>query len=170
MKWIGISGSWRIHNKEVEQDVRREVAEIIARGDGIVSGGALGVDYTATDEALKYNPSATQIKIFLPSTLEIYAKHYRNRANEGVITSKQAEDLIAQLTALKNANPDALIEGHHDVLNQHTYFERNTWVVGASDELLAFQVNASQGVQDTIDKAKGNNLPVKLYSYTVPTE
>ncbi len=146
MKWVGISGSWRITSKEVEDDVRREVRELIARGDGIVSGGALGVDYVATDEALRHNPSATQIKIFLPSTLEIYAKHYRNRADEDVITHQQAEDLITQLAALKNTNPDALIEGKHDVLNPRTYYERNSWVIGASNELLAFQVNGSQGV------------------------
>ena len=52
MKWIAIAGTWKLINTRVEEDVRNEVREIIAHGDGIISGGALGVDYIATDEAL----------------------------------------------------------------------------------------------------------------------
>ncbi|MBI2047855.1 MAG: hypothetical protein HYT27_01830, partial [Parcubacteria group bacterium] len=64
--WFGISGSWRKTNETVEQGVLEAVRKIIERGDGIVSGGALNVDYFATDEALKLNPTADRIKIFLP--------------------------------------------------------------------------------------------------------
>jgi len=60
MKWVAISGSWRKTNEEVENDVRQAVREIIKRGDGIVTSGALNVDYFATDEALKVNPEAKQ--------------------------------------------------------------------------------------------------------------
>jgi len=86
MKWVAISGSWRKTNEEVENDVRQAVREIIKRGDGIVTGGALNVDYFATDEALKVNPEAKQIKVCLPVTLELFSAHYRKRADEGVIT------------------------------------------------------------------------------------
>ena len=43
MKWYGITG-WRKTSPEVEADVRKTVREIIERGDGIVTGGALNVD------------------------------------------------------------------------------------------------------------------------------
>ena len=105
MKWIGISGSWRKINREIEERLRKVVREIIQRGDGIVSGGALGIDYIALDEALKYDKSADRIKIFLPTTLEIYATHYRKHASLGTITGQQAENLISQLTKLKEINP-----------------------------------------------------------------
>ncbi|HXK31187.1 MAG TPA: hypothetical protein VJZ94_00330 [Candidatus Paceibacterota bacterium] len=168
MKWIGISGTWKITSKEVEADVRKAVREIIERGDGIVTGGALNVDYFATDEAFKINPEATRIKICLPATLERYAAHYRKRSGEEVVTLEQAENLIAQLTALKNANPQALIEHPtNTVINQVTYFERNSEVVELSDELLAFQVNDSLGVQDTVDKAKALGKPVIIKKYAV---
>ncbi len=167
MKWIGICGTWRHTTRQIEEEVRRVVKEIISRGDGIVSGGALSVDYFAADEALKLNPSASQIKVFIPSTLEIFAGHYRKRADEGVITHEQAEQLIAQLTAIKNANPEALVEGTHKVLNPETYFDRITLIVAASDELEAFQVNKSAGVQDTIDKAERKGIPVELHSFTL---
>ena len=60
--WFGISGSWKKTNEEVEKGVRKAVRKIIERGDGIVSGGALNVDYFATHEALKLNPTADRIK------------------------------------------------------------------------------------------------------------
>ncbi len=168
MKWIGISGSWRATTAEVEKDVREAIRDIMARGDGIVSGGALNVDYFATDEALKLNPDASRIKIFLPVSFERYAAHYRKRAEEGVITSEQAETLIAQLTQLKTANPTALAENQMNTeCNPTTYFERNTEVMNASDELYAFIVNGSGGTQDTIDKAKSQGKPVQVKSYEI---
>lgn len=73
MKWVGISGGWRKTNREIEEKIRKVIREIIKRGDGIISGGALGVDYIALDEALKLNPKAERIKIFLPTTLKKYS-------------------------------------------------------------------------------------------------
>ncbi|MES2931193.1 MAG: hypothetical protein V4682_00660 [Patescibacteria group bacterium] len=169
MKWIGISGGWRTANEVVEHDVRTIVQSIFNRGDGIVSGGALNVDYIATDEALKLNPEATRIKVFLPVTLERYSAHYRNRAKECVITSAQAEMLIEQLTRLKSANPDALIEHpRNTVCDETTYYERNMEVINASDELCAFWINRTAGTKDAIEKAKSQGKPVSIHSYEVP--
>ncbi|MEZ4194864.1 MAG: hypothetical protein R3B53_00475 [Candidatus Paceibacterota bacterium] len=167
MKWIGISGSWKLTNDTVENDVRAYVKEVINRGDGIVSGGALGVDFFAVDEALKYDPKASRIKIFIASSLENYISHYRKRAGEGVITRGLAEGLISQLSYLKKANPEALVENlENEILNTKAYYERITQIVAFSDELAAFQVNDSEGTQDTINKAKLKGIPVfhKKYS------
>ena len=92
----------------------------IRRGDGIVSGGALGIDFIALDEALKSDPKAERVKIFLPTTLEKYSEHYRKHARLGTITSWQAENLIKQLTRLKQINQKALIE------NPNTNFREET--------------------------------------------
>lgn len=166
-KWIGISGSWRTTASEIERDVRETVRDIVLGGNGIVSGGALNVDYQATDEVLKLN-RPQQVKVFLPTTLDIYSAHYRKRAREKVITEQQAEDLISQLTTLKNLNPQGLIENPTNTdVNEKTYFERDSEIVNASDELVAFQVNNSPGAQDTIDKAKAKGIPVKVHSYGV---
>ena len=166
MKWIAISGSWRKTNKKIERDVRNAVRKIIAEGNGIVAGGALGVDYFATDEAMKLNPTCQQIKIFLPAKLEIFAKHFLKRAKEGVITQKQAKDLIEQLTRLKKTNPKALMENEKNtVINKEAYYARHGSIISAADELIAFRVNKSQGVQDTIDEAKQKGIPVKIFSY-----
>jgi len=150
MKWIAISGSWRETSPKVQIDVKRIVSEIIKGGDGIVSGGALNVDCIATDTALKLNPKADKIKIFLPTTLKKYTKHYRKHAKWGNITGKQAEDLIAQLEKLKKISPKALVENPDENFTEKTkmdmYFDRNQKVIEAADKLIAFHVNESGGV------------------------
>lgn len=166
-KWIGISGSWRATNSEIEHDVRAKVKDIIMSGNGIITGGALGVDYQAVDEALRLG-KPEQIKVFLPTTLSIYANHYRKRAEEGIITREQAENLIAQLTTFQKQNPNGVVENpNNTIVDTATYYERNQTVVDASDELIAFQVNDSKGIQDAIDKAKAKGIPVTIHSYKV---
>lgn len=168
MKWIAISGSWRKTNRKVEKDVRETVRKIISEGNGIISGGALGVDYFATDEAMRLDPDCKKIKIFLPAKLEIFAKHFLKRAKEGVITKNQANDLITQLKNLKKTNPEALIENEKStIIDKTTYRERNSEIVAVADKLVAFQVNKSQGTQDARDKAKQKGIPVKKFSYSL---
>lgn len=135
------------------------------RGHGIVSGGALGVDQVATEEALKHNPDADRIKIIIPSTFNVFAAHYRNRADEGVITIEQAESLIDLLTVIQAKG--ALTEMNYTKLNVESYYGRNSEVLKASDELLAFQVNSSAGTQDMIDKARELGMPVVLKQYEI---
>jgi len=178
MKWIGISGGWRKTNQEIENKVRNTVREIMQRGDGIVSGGALGVDSIALDEALKNDLKAERIKIFIPTTLEKYAEHYRKHTRLKNITSEQAENLINQLKRLKQTNPQALIENPDTNFTEETkrtmYYERNSKVVDASDELVAFRVRtkASEGLgtADTAEKAKKKGIPVKIFSYDLSSE
>ena len=173
MKWIGISGSWRKVNQEIENKVRNTVCEIIQRGNGVVSGGALGVDYIALDEALKNDLKAEKIKVFIPTTLEKYTEHYRKHARLKNITSEQAENLIGQLTRLKQANPKALIENPDNNFTEKTkktmYYKRNSKIVDISDELVAFRVKTKaskgMGVADTVNKAKKKDIPVKLFLY-----
>ena len=165
MKWIAIAGGWRKTNNAVEVDIRNVLREIISHGDGIVSGGALGVDYIATDEALKEGCDSNKLKIFIPSTLEAYKNHYLNRAEEGVITNEQAELLINQLEKVKNRG--ALIEGRHEILNKESYFDRITEIIKNSDELVAFHINKTEGTQDTINKAQAKGISVKVYNYSI---
>ena len=168
IKWVGISGSWAITTKEVEKDVRKVVRDVIKKGGGIVTGGALNVDSFATDEVIKINPECKYLKIFLPVILKLYSAHYRKRAREGVITEEQAENLITQLEYVGKTNPKAIIENNiNKVVDKMTYFERNTEVVKASDELYAFHVEESTGggTIDTAEKAKKLGIPVKMFNY-----
>jgi hypothetical protein len=170
MKWIAISGSWRRTDQEIENNVRNTVKDIIMRGDGIVSGGALGVDYIATDEAVRQNPKADRIKIFLPATLARYAAHMKRRAKEGVITVLQAESLIFQLKELKKINKKAVVEKKGTApIDKTLYYQRNSDIVNYSDELVAFRVRTKMseglGTQDTIEKANQKGIPVRVHLY-----
>lgn len=164
MKWMAISGSWRKTNRKVENDVRQEVKKIIDSGNGIVTGGALGVDFFATDEVIKLNPKLDKLKIFLPGTLDKYSAHYSARAKEGVISENQAKNLISQLNKVKKA----IIENtESNEVNKDSYYKRNSKIIEFADELIAFQVNESEGVGDTISKAKQKGIPTKLFIYSI---
>jgi len=167
MRWTAISGTWRTVNDAVEHDVRADVKAVLDAGNGIVTGGALGVDYIATDEALKNDPAAKQIKIIIPTSLSDYANHYFKKGAEGVITPKQAQDLIDQLSEVKRRNPAALEEMGYKACNTESYFARNGRVVAESQDLLAFHVNDSPGTQDAIDKAKAAGMSVIHRKYSI---
>ncbi len=42
MKWILFTGTWKLTSMEVEEDVRQAVRDVIARGDGVITGGQQG--------------------------------------------------------------------------------------------------------------------------------
>jgi hypothetical protein len=147
----------------VPDAVHRHVAAALTAGKGIVTGGVLGVDYWATETALSIDP--TRLKVILPTTLATYAAHYRARATEGVISAQQAEDLIKQLEAVAHAGSLVEHPERPQVVDVTTYYLRNQDVVDVADELLAFQVNASSGTQDTVDRARMKGIPITVFTY-----
>ncbi len=167
MKKILISGSWRYQDEKLEESVRKTVREVLDRGDEIIVGGALGVDFWVLDEVFKLE-AIDKIQVFLPSPLNCYKRHYLKRAVEGVITKNQAIELISQLKRLKKINRVALIETIGVTnLNQATYYARDSKEVYHADEMIAFQVNQSKGTQDTIDKARKKGINVQVYQFTL---
>jgi hypothetical protein len=167
MKKILISGSWRYEDAKLEAQVRKTVREILDRGDEIITGGALGVDFWTLDEVLKLN-AIDKIQVFLPSPLNFYKRHYLKRAQERIITRQQALNLITQLKTLKKLNRAALIETTGvTTLNQASYFDRDSKEVASADELIAFQVNQSKGTQDTIDKARRKGINVQVHQFAL---
>jgi hypothetical protein len=130
--------------------VHREVAAALRADKSIVTGGALGVDYWATETTLSIDPA--RLKVILPTSLATYAAHYRRRAIEGVISAEQTGGLIRQLEAVRQAGGLVEHPERPQVVDVTTYCLRNQDVVDVSDELLAFQVNASGSTQDTVDR------------------
>jgi uncharacterized phage-like protein YoqJ len=166
--WVGVSGSWRYTLPELREAVHQEVAAALAAGKSIVTGGALGIDYWATEVALSIDPA--RLKVILPTSLVTYAAHYWQRATEGVISTQQAKDLIRQLEAVAQAGGLVEHPERPQVVNVTTYYLRNQDVVDAADELLAFQVNASAGTQDTVDKARLKGIPVAVFTFKTASD
>jgi len=148
--------------------VQKEVAAALAAGKSIVTGGALGTDYWATEMALNIDPA--RLKVILPTSLATYITHYQRRAAEGVISARQAQDLIMQLEAVAQAGSLVEHPERPQVVNITTYYLRNQDVVDAADELFAFQVNASAGTQDTVDKARLKGIPVAVFTFQAATD
>jgi hypothetical protein len=175
MKWLGISGTWRTSDSKVEEDVRAAVRTIIAAGDGVLNGGATGVDFYATDEALKLSKDGARVKVVLPTTLPEYIGHlwaWAGGFNTGdpSVQRSDVEKLVSQLLELQDRNPSSIVEGPFVGaldLRQPDYDARDTIVAQMSDGLVAFQVNKSKGTQDTIDKTRALGKPVTVHSYTI---
>lgn len=169
MKWILFTGTWKLTNAEVEKDVREATREVIARGDGIVTGGATGVDYFCVDECLKQG-YARALRVIIPSNLEHYISDYRINWCQSPITEEIINNLESALQAFQKENPSGLLEMTHpggDILQSH-YDGRHDIEVLFSDEVYAFQVNSSTGTQDTIDKAERAGLMLTLHKkYTI---
>jgi hypothetical protein len=168
MKWILFTGTWRLTNTQVEEDVRAAARGVLARGDGIVTGGATGVDYFAMDEAMKLYPDASRLKVVIPALFKSYIYDYNTNWCMDPITKDTVCELENLLQKIKDANPNALIEMDNDVITQDHYNLRHDEEVKISDEVYAFQVNSSSGTQDTIDKAINAGLPLTLHkTYTI---
>jgi len=170
MKWYAISGSWKTVNKKLEDDVTKRVKKIILLGGGIITGGALGVDYIATNIVLSIGKPEKQLKVFLPIKLDNFCKHYFKRAEEGIITVEQARMITSQLKKIAKAFPDCIFDNSESKeANEKSYYARNTKIIQSCDELYAFQVNNSQGTQDAINKAKQASKPIHIKKYYLKT-
>lgn len=162
---IAIAGGWKKTNNDVEQAVRKTVRDIMARGDSIVCGGALGVDFFAVDEALLCDGGISRTTVLIPSDLAYYILDLEKHINEGLASEQAVALLIAQLELLKAEG--ALIEGFETDLSQSSYFARIKDIVAESEALIAFHINGSAGTQATIDAAHEKGIPVEVFSYKI---
>jgi hypothetical protein len=169
MKWILFTGTWRLTNKEVEGDVRSYARDVILRGNGIVTGGATGVDYFAMDEALKHDSSGKLLKVIIPTHLENYILDYNTNWCKLPVTKESIGELQSLLLKLKNLQPENLVEmPFENEITQDHYNLRHNEEVAIANEVYAFQVNNSSGTQDTINKAKAAGLPIAVHKkYTI---
>lgn len=171
MKWHAITGSWRTTNEEVKKDVEGIVKKLVFSGDGIVTGGALGVDYIATQKVLDTFDEESvenQLKIYLPLNLEDYCRHYYKRAEEGVITKNQADILTNQLNKVHEISSEIISDkSPYKSVNKKSYYARIIKIIETSDDVYAFHVNESEGVQYGIDLAKGLGKPVHIKKYRI---
>lgn len=169
MKWIIFTGTWRLTNSEVENDVREAVRDCISNGYGIVTGGATGVDYFCMDECVKNN-YVNKLRVFIPSDINHYISDYNKNWCQSPITEKDISNLENILREIERINPSAMLEMKHDGgdITQDHYDTRHNEEVMFADEVYAFQVNNSTGTQDTIDKAKASGLVISLHKkYTI---
>jgi predicted Rossmann fold nucleotide-binding protein DprA/Smf involved in DNA uptake len=93
MKWILFTGTWRLTNKEVEEDVRKAVREVLFNGNGIITGGALGVDLIAVDELIKNDINCKNLRVIIPSKIDLYMTHLWKAVEEGRISKEEFTSL-----------------------------------------------------------------------------
>ncbi|MFA5132403.1 MAG: hypothetical protein WC444_03715 [Candidatus Paceibacterota bacterium] len=172
MKWVIFTGTWRLTNKEVENDVRLAARRVFENGDGLVTGGATGVDFFAMDEFVKLNPECTRIRIFIPARLHHFIDDYKKNWKHFPVSDMDIENLDYLLQLIKERNPSAVFEVRKDSgdITQIEYDLRHNEEVTFSDEVYAFHVNSSTGTHDTITKAQAAGLPVTLHKKYIIAE
>jgi hypothetical protein len=69
------------------------------------------VDMITTQTVLGEAGGDRAIKVILPTSLAVYAAHYRMRAQEDVITTEVAEELVALLERLERVGALWCLEG-----------------------------------------------------------
>lgn len=163
MKWIIFTGTWQLTNEEVERDVRQEVRNVLEGGDAIITGGALGVDWFALDEAMRCDSSCERILVIIPTKLEIFTEYLKQPRLQGKISMEDFEKVTNALKTLKEKRKESLFEMDFTDNTRMEYFARNQLEVDRGDAVYAFQVNDSQGTQDTIDKAIIKGIPILLH-------
>lgn len=163
MKQIIFTGTWRTASEEVERDVRQAVREVLAQGDAIITGGALGVDLFALDEAMKCDPTCERVTVIIPTKLDIYTDYLKQPILDGKIKMEEFLSLTKTLTLLKEIRPASLIEMPFTDNTHMEYFARDQEEVNRADAVYAFQVNDSKGTQDTLDKAATKGIPILLH-------
>lgn len=171
MQWLCISGSWRRVNAVMDKMIREKVAATLAAGDGIIAGGAAGVDYIALQEALRHDPGARRVRIFIPATPERYFDHLRRVGPEGRYTlPEMIEPLIAQLQDLRRRRPAALVgEPAMTEIDQAAYFLRDGAEIAAADALAAYPARTEKGpgkgTWDTVRKAWKKGIAVEVHPF-----
>ena len=169
--WVGITGSWRTINQEVVDDITEIVRYIINNNLGILTGGALGVDYIATEVVLREGNPEEQLRIALPINKFSYMRHFKNGAIKSVINPFQRNAILEQITHISNRFPNIVFDGSYfdseeflkpesSGYREACYSFRNNLVAHGCDGLIPFLVNNSDGVKDTVQKVKYMQKPV----------
>lgn len=115
MKWIVFTGTWQVTNKEVEDDVRDATRNVINSGNGIITGGATGVDFFCMDEVYKLN-KLELLRVILPVKMDYYIEHYHEAYEKCRIDLKACNDLCDLLQNIKKQSPVSVLEMHYTTL------------------------------------------------------
>lgn len=146
MKWILFTGTWHLCTPEITKDVRAKAHEVLERGDGIVTGGATGVDYEAMMEALDFDPAGSRLQVCLPTNIENYSRDYHHNWIKDYVTPEVVDALIECLYKLEEACPEHVHALPYDAeISQDHYDERHGVEVRLADEVYAFHANGSHG-------------------------
>ncbi len=165
IRWVSIGGSSENVSKKIEGDVRKTTKEVMERDCGIISGGDFGVDYISIDEALKHDPEARRIMIFLPVELEIYIKHCKKMMQNGVANKDQGEGLISCLEKIKKKNPSSFVEGKNKGVDVDTISERDENIIMVADEAVSFHIDQSPMMEKIIEKIQKKGIPFRVFTY-----
>lgn len=158
-KWVAIGGNRWIDSK-IADKIEYIVKELIKNKCKIVTGGAMGTDYTAIKSCLKYKISRNSLKIFMPLTIEEQHKYESKRVGQ-----RKAKELLKTLSKIKKYYPKSIVENKKRFRNyrEAAYF-RNSLVVRQADAAIIFKLGNSIGTLDALNKIKRKKIPYIIFN------
>lgn len=164
-KWLGVVGTREV-NAVIRADMERFLMEKIAVGFGIVSGGATGADHEAARIAVREGLGAERLRIYLPTTLEVYCAALLRRGHAGKCRLQDAEDTVVLLQQLAATYPGVMYDTTpYSTVDAESFHARNRQIIALADELAAFRVAGSAGTTYSIEQALAKGVPVKVFDY-----
>lgn len=160
MKWILFTGSRGPINAKVEEDVRSCVNQVLSENNGILTGGAIGVDYFAMDECL-IRDNLSKLRVILPTKVEYFIHHHERAMLENRISKSEYLLLKNCLEDIVRKSPTSLLEMPFKKISKEEYYKRDEEEVKYADEVLAFHINDSEGTRHTVDTAISVGLKIR---------
>ena len=183
--YVAITGAWNLPDtdswlrakkrtrskksvRQIGRIIRKEVKyttkKIIESGNGVIVGGALGVDQIAAETALTYG-DPNQLIVITPINKWEYGDHYADSwEKRGVISRSQAEALH-DLLYLRVPQDRIHDSSRFRRVHQESYFARDQKEVDLADVVIGFHLDDTGGTADTLHKARQAGLPVYVRRY-----
>lgn len=165
MKRIAILGTWKSIQGDIADDAGLLARQAIQKGHRIITGGSPGVDYVVAQESLRHQPDAERLEVVLPVPLDIYKSHLMKSAVLNVITTRESDDIIRQLSGLRQINKTSLKAMKQTIFSNDALIARNQAIADVADELIALQVNDSNDVEAALERARKRDIPVRIMHY-----
>lgn len=158
---IAILGDWSAVPPKLEKEIRQLAERVMREGNILVTGGMIGADFLAADEALIFDSWAERISIVLPTDIDAYEAYIHQLSSRGKLTQAQATLLIGQLRSIYLANPDAVVTIKTSSLPPIPSLKGLVdAVIARSDEIYLFTAAADP---DFLQRAKKNHVSVHVH-------
>ncbi len=165
MKRVAILGTWKNIQGDIADDAEQFARQVIQQGHRIITGGSPGVDYVVVQESLRRQPGADNLEVLLPVPLDIYKSHLMKSAVRNVITTKESDDIIRQLSHLRLVNKTTLKAMKQTAFSNEALIARNQAIADIADQLIVFQINDSADAEAAIERARKRDIPVRIMHY-----
>lgn len=157
-KWIAFGGN-RWINERTFKRTQAITRELIKQKCKIVTGGAEGVDNAIAQASLKYKIPESDLRIYLPQTIERQYQRYKKLEGE-----RKAKKLLVVLKEIQKLYPKSIIENKHEFKNYRLAANhRNSLIEAQARGMIMVKPQGSRGSSNALRKAIRDKVPFIVF-------